>query len=114
VAVRADRVPASTVGSRAAPPRPRAASSGWTVERVRAILTDHRYTGRAVLRAARRDPTLGWTPAVLTPAHTHPAIIDDHTWQAAQRLAHRLLPVLTDNPPPATDLPLSEQDGQRP
>jgi hypothetical protein len=98
---------------RVPPPRPHAASSGWTVGRVRAILTDPRYTGRAVLRAARRDPTLGWTPAVLTPARTHPAIIDDHTCEAAQLLAHRLLPVLTDNPP-ATDLPLSEQDGQRP
>jgi hypothetical protein len=101
---------------RVPPPRPHAAPSGWRAERVRAILTDPRYTGRAVLRAARRDPTLGWTPAVLTPARTHPAIIDDHTWQAAQLLAHRLLPVLTDNPPPATDpnLPLSEQDRQRP
>jgi hypothetical protein len=108
------RILSAADSRRVPPPRPHAASSGWRAERVRAILTDPRYTGRAVLRAARRDPTLGWTPPVLTPARTHPAIIDDHTWQAAQLLAQRLLPVLTDNPPPATDLRLSEQDGQRP
>ena len=99
----------------APPPRPHGASSGWTAGRVRAILTDPRYTGRAVLRAARRDPTLGWTPPVLTPARTHPALVDDHTWRAAQLLAHRPLPVLTDNPPPATDRRCCRRaGGQRP
>jgi hypothetical protein len=50
-------------------PGRQAAAGGWTA-RVRAILTDPRYTGRAVLRPARRDPATGWTPAVLTPAGT--------------------------------------------
>ena len=63
---------------------------------MRAILTEPRYTGRAVLRAARRDPTTGWTAPVLTPDRTHPALIDDDTWQAAHRLTGRPLPAFPD------------------
>jgi hypothetical protein len=74
------------------------AAEGWTAARVRAILTEPRYTGRAVLRAARREPTTGWTAPVLTPDRTHPALIDDDTWRAAHRLVGRPLPALPDSP----------------
>ena len=84
----------------APPPWRRGAAEGWTAARVRAILTDPRYTGRAVLRPARRDPTIGWTAPVLTPDRTHPALVDDHTWRAAHRLAGRPLPAFPDNPTP--------------
>ena len=72
---------------------------------MRAILTDPRYTGRGVLRAARRDPGTGWTPAVVTPGRTHPALVDDHDWWAAQLLSRRPPAVLPDRPPLAAAAP---------
>jgi hypothetical protein len=81
---------------------------------VRAILTDPRYTGRAVLRPARRDPATGWTPPVLTPDRTHPALVGDDTWRAAHRLGRRPLPAFPDNPAPASpSLPPSLSPGEQ-
>lgn len=74
---------------------------GWSGARVRVILTDPRYTGRGVLRAARRDAVTGWTPAVVTPGRTHPALVDDHDWWAAQLVARRPPAVLPDQQEPA-------------
>jgi Recombinase len=80
------------------PPGRPGATVGWTPARVAAILTDSRHAGRAVLRPARCDPATGWTAAVLTPTRTHPALVDDHAWRAAQLPARRPLPVRPDTP----------------
>lgn len=72
---------------------------GWTASVVVSILANPRYTGRQVLRAARRDTLHGtrfrgrvWVPAVLTPARTHSALVDDQSFRAAQWLAGRPAP----------------------
>lgn len=101
-------------GTRTGPAGRRAV--GWTAPMVVAILANPRYTGRQVIRAARRHALRGtrfparlWTPAVLTPQRTHPALVDDPTFRAAQWLAGRpapaeLLPPAPPTPPVPTGL----------
>jgi hypothetical protein len=71
----------------------------WSPRVIAGILANPRYTGRQVLRAARRERGY-YIPAVLTD-RAHTALVDDRLWRLAQP-AGRLIPGAI-TPTPALD-----------
>jgi hypothetical protein len=104
-----DRLPITEIRRRLtglrypAPRDPHTGQRGsWSTQAVRATLRNPKYLGHQVWgqhHHARRAPHAGW---IISPSPTHPALVDQHTFAAAQSPS-TVIPSIGQDPTPPGD-----------